>query len=235
MKFEIELHPIQSKILKDLSILSVARFSDLNTAQVPTDQFSFHIKRLINLDLVTKNEQGQYELTVVGKEFIGRLDPILLSVEKQAKICVALLCTKKDQNGEVLYLVHHRLREPFFNTFGPIIRKIKWGESSSEAAERVLFEFSGLKGTFTTSGVVHKSDRLVEGGPIVQDTFLYFCTCENPVGELIEDIGEGRNLWMTRDEFLELERNFECIEEILEKVDTKQHWILEINDITKLF
>jgi len=42
----------------------------------------------------------------------------------------------------------------------------------------------------------------------VQDTYLYVCTVVNPEGKLIENIAEGKNFWLGKDEFLQLERTF---------------------------
>ena len=66
MRLDIELHPIQTKILNLLSLKTRARFSELNSEKISNDQFNFHLKRLINLELVNKDlESGLYELTIL--------------------------------------------------------------------------------------------------------------------------------------------------------------------------
>ena len=53
-----ELHPIQGRILRELLYHPERRFSELNLDGVPSDQFSFHLKRLTELTLVRKNDKG---------------------------------------------------------------------------------------------------------------------------------------------------------------------------------
>ncbi len=74
LNMEQNLHPIQSNILRNLLFNPEARFSDLNMEHLPTDQFTFHLKRLMELELIEKINQNHYHLTLSGKEYAGRFD-----------------------------------------------------------------------------------------------------------------------------------------------------------------
>ncbi len=98
-----------------------------------------------------------------------------------------------------------------------------------------LCEFAGLQGLCKLSGIHHKIQHVPGNQEIVQDTYLYVCTVVNPKGQLIENSAEGKNFWLGKDEFLQLERTFEGIKHVLEKVEQEQHWILEVLEQTKTF
>jgi len=67
-------HIIQINILKRLLILGNTRFTDLKySKEIPNDHFSFHLKRLLKLNLVCKID-NLYKLTIKGTEIAGRID-----------------------------------------------------------------------------------------------------------------------------------------------------------------
>ena len=121
MGIEIELHPIQKDILLILLFNPKLPFSGLNRAKISTDQFNFHLKRLLSLDLVEKTEKF-YVLTQKGKEFANRLDTESSVFEKQAKISV-LICAVSEVGKGRKYLVQQRLKEPYFGFYGFITGK----------------------------------------------------------------------------------------------------------------
>jgi len=80
----LELHPIQTKILNALLFKEKARFKELNTTNLTTDHFTFHVNKLIKDGLISKNPEGDYVLTTKGKEFANRLEAAsLLSKDVQ--------------------------------------------------------------------------------------------------------------------------------------------------------
>ena len=102
MSITPSIHTIQTEILKALLFHPRLRFSELNGNNTPSDQFSFHIKRLTELGLISKDEgNGFYSLTDAGKEFTNRLDTDVANpiYEKQAKIGVLIGCVRDDIGG----------------------------------------------------------------------------------------------------------------------------------------
>jgi hypothetical protein len=144
MATEINLHPIQGKILKILLFQKQARFRDLNPDKISTDQFSFHLKMLLDQGLLTKTEKGTYTLTAKGKEFANRFDTEKIALERQAKVAVLVVGITKE-GSQTKYLTQLRLKQPYFGYRGFVSGKIRWGEDVLAAAERELSEETGLK------------------------------------------------------------------------------------------
>ncbi|HEY1074642.1 MAG TPA: NUDIX domain-containing protein, partial [Patescibacteria group bacterium] len=147
MKKDIQLHPAQLAILRELLYKPEARFSELNVTNLTSDHFNFHIQQLIHAALVEKSEGAKYKLTSSGKEFANRFDtdtPNNITIEKQAKIGVAVCCVDT-QDGEIKYLLQQRLKQPYYGYWGCMTGKIKWGESVYETAKRELEEEMGVQ------------------------------------------------------------------------------------------
>jgi 8-oxo-dGTP pyrophosphatase MutT (NUDIX family) len=215
---ELELHDYQYSILKTLLFNPGSRFSELNKVDVTSDHFNFHVKKLIESGLILK-KGGKYFLTAEGKEFAGRMDTDKLRLEKQAKTCVALHAVR-ETNGEVQYLIHHRLKEPFYGWYGSHSGKIHWGETPEEAAAREFFEESGLTGDFTLKGIVHHRDY-DRDGRLLDDKFMWVFRVENTKGDLKTKVEEGENIWMSESEIRKTDRLFASYDEMVEVIDGK--------------
>ena len=210
-----DIHPIQGEILKSLLFVPEARFSELNIQNIGTDHFTFHIKRLIDLGLIEKNEEGLYRLTITGKEFANRfdVDGRDVAIEKQAKISVLIACvTGKGENAK--YLVYQRLKQPYYGMHGFMTGKIKWGETIFEAACRELNEETNLEADLSLAAVKHKMEY-AEDGKLLEDKYFYLIRGENPRGELLTDFKGGKNMWLTEKGILELPDLFDDVRETL--------------------
>lgn len=202
------MHEIQIKILKELLFKPVAKFSDLNVTDLTNDHFTFHIKRLVELNLVQKSESG-YELTTFGKEYAGRLDTDNLVVERQPKTSVLLICTQDEK-----LLIQQRLKQPYFGFHGFITGKTRWGETISETAIRELAEETGLTGVPKFIGLRHKMDYSVSD-ELLEDKLFFVVKFNNPTGKLIESYEGGKNLWLTEKNILELPNLFPDMAEFI--------------------
>lgn len=218
MKIEIDLHPIQAKVVRDLVLRPSARFAELNSDHLPTDQFSFHLRRLQEIGWIEKTSDGSYQLTDDGKHVGGRLDTETAQIEHQAKVGVSLSPIRQ-KNGVWQYLVQERLKQPYYGYHGLVTGKIRWGSSVLETAERELKEETGLTaGKMTVVQAFHKTDR-DQTGKILDDKFFFRVRCEELSGELIElEPHSGRNFWCTREELLALPNLFPDMARILEAV-----------------
>lgn len=139
-----EIHEFQISILRELLFKPNARFRDLKTIDIENDHFNFHLKQLIKSGFV-KKENERYSLTEKGKEYANRIDTDTLLLERQAKVSVALHAVRK-RNGVLEYLMHHRLKEPYFGWYGSHSGKIRWGETPLDCAKREFLEETGLTG-----------------------------------------------------------------------------------------
>ena len=223
---ELELHEFQASILRELLFKPHARFRDLKKVDVENDHFTFHINRLVKEGLIIK-ESGTYVLSQKGKEFANRLDTDSLTLEKQAKLTVALHAVRK-KGGKTEYLVHQRLKEPFYGWYGCQSGKIRWGETPLETAKREFLEETGLTGDFELKGITHVI-HTHRDGRLLEDKYFWSYLITNLKGELLEEVEEGRNIWMTEKEYREKENVFATFDEAAEVLDSDKFVYVERN------
>src|SRR4030043_613860 len=216
---EIKIHEFQISILRELLFKPQARFRDLRKVDVTNDHFSFHINHLIKEGLVKKTK-GRYSLTDGGKEFANRMDTEALKLERQAKLGVALHAVRK-KNGITEYLVHQRLKEPFYGWYGSHSGKIRWGEKPDDTAKREFLEETGLTGKFTLKGIVHYH-HFPKDGRLLEDKYFWVFRVDNVKGELMEKVPEGENIWMTEKEYKKLKNVFASFDEVLGVINGKK-------------
>jgi 8-oxo-dGTP pyrophosphatase MutT (NUDIX family) len=197
---EKDIHTIQANILKELLFKEQARFSELNVDKLPTDQFTFHIKRLQETGIIEKTAEGLYALTLAGKDYANRFDVDSgnIKVEKQAKISVIVVVIR-ERDGRKEYLMQRRLKQPFFGFRGFITGKIKIGESVFETAERELLEETGLEAILLHKTIYHELIFSNER-ELLEDKYFFLFVGTEPKGELKTDIQGGKNEWVTEKE-----------------------------------
>ncbi len=215
---EIKIHDYQISILRELLFNPGARFSDLNKTDVTSDHFTFHVKHLVKEGLIRK-DNGKYFLTIDGKEFANRMDTDSLKLEKQGKLTIALHAVKI-KNGVQEYLVHRRLKEPFYGWYGSHSGKVRWGETPLECATREFLEETGLSGKFTLKGIVHYH-HFHKDGRLLEDKYFWVFRIDNTTGELKAKVPEGENIWMSEKEFKSLKNTFSTFDEMAEIVNGK--------------
>lgn len=210
-----ELHNIQASILKVLLFNPDARFTDMNAVGITTDHFNFHVKRLLELGLVQKKDNGMYGLTHEGKEYANRLDVDSgeIKIERQAKVSVGIAC-ERIVDGKKEYLIQQRLKEPFFGFHGFLTGKVKWGETIEETAKRELEEETGLEADLTLFRIKHRMDYADDGTTLEDKVFFEF-RGKNVRGTLKESIEGGKNIWMTKEDALALPDLFFGMEDYL--------------------
>jgi len=220
MTTEIEVHPIQTKILKVLLFKKEARFSQLNQTDLTNDHFSFHINQLVDLGLVEKMAKGKYRLTPKGKEFANRMDTEKEAIERQAKESVLIVCARK--TGSIRqYLFSQRLKQPYYGFYGFVSGKIRWGEKAIETATRELKEETGLTGKLTFCGIEHKMDYSVEG-KVLEDKFFFIYKATNLRGKLITEFEGGRNIWLSEREIRKTPNLFKDVIEIISLIKSRK-------------
>lgn len=192
-----DIHNIQALILKALLFKTRAKFSELNVENWPSDQFSFHIKRLLEEKIIEKDQSGLYLLTLSGKDYANRfdVDSNILKIEKQAKLGVLVVAILKD-GQRLKYLMQTRLKQPFFGFRGFVTGKIKIGEEVSETAKRELKEETGLDGNVEQKAIYH--ERIFsESGELLEDKYFFVFVADNLSGKLINEIQGGKNEWVS--------------------------------------
>jgi len=216
---EIKVHEFQLSILRELLFKPEARFRDLKKVDVTNDHFTFHINHLIKEGLIVK-ANGRYSLTDTGKEFANRMDTNSLKLERQAKIAVAIHAVRK-KNGITEYLVHRRLKEPFYGWYGSHSGKVRWGENPSQCAKREFLEETGLTGNFILKAIVHYH-HFHKDGRLLEDKYFWVFRVDNTKGDFKEKVPEGENIWMTEKEYRKIKNVFATVDEILEVSNSKK-------------
>ncbi len=223
-----DLHQIQMLILKELLFKPNSRFSELNIKGLTNDHFSYHINTLVELGLVKKSDRG-YTLTSNGKEFANRMDTDQIQIEKQPKVAVMVIPYKYIK-GKKHILIQERTKEPYYGYRGFITGKIRFGEKIRETARRELIEETGLDcSSFTIKTIFHDHIVMEEDGKLMEDKIFFIISAQNPKGE-IENTPNGKNYWVTEDEFMKLEKKYYDEDAIFRAFKKRGH--LEINEET---
>jgi 8-oxo-dGTP pyrophosphatase MutT (NUDIX family) len=221
MKTETDLHPVQFEILKFLLFKRASQFSQLNTLDLPTDHFNFHLKALVTKGLVDKRGT-KYDLTTKGKEFGNRLDTDGVGIERQAKVTTLIVCIDKDK-----YLIQQRLKQPYFGYYGFFGGKIKYGDTPLETVIRELKDETGLTAKKMTLVVLkHKMDYS-KTGELLEDKYFFIFRAEGIKRKLIKEFEGGKNLWLTKEEILKLPNLFDGVDTTLATIGQKQFNYIE--------
>ena len=195
-----ELHILQTKVLRELSLHQTRRFSDMmSVTELTSDDFKFHLRKLVKLGLVLKNIDGVYELTARGKELANRFDYDDQAPIRQPKLTtVVFLKRHNPTTGEIEYLFQQRLRQPFFHYWGAIGEPIRWGEAFETAAARGPLEQTGLVSQLSFKGFYRQRDKL-EGSQEILEDKLFVIFVANHSGDRLKDWPFASNQWADAD------------------------------------
>jgi 8-oxo-dGTP diphosphatase len=234
MALEVKIHEAQISILRELLFVKDAGFAEL---QKPTglasDHFTFHIARLVELDMVEKVGRGRYKLTTKGKEYANKLDTDAKTIERQPKVAV-LLAVERRVDGRTEILFQQRTKNPYYGYWGFPTGKIRWGETITQTAARELKEETGLEANYKIVGLYHEHTYLEDEVEAVEDKMFFVVHCTNPSGELIERYEGGNNRWMTADEARKLDKRYTSFETELEMIEgSKGIFVEEIHRYSK--
>jgi len=223
MSYEPHTHEAQAAILRHLLFVPYANFASLQKqTDLTSDHFNFHIKKLLESGYVEKTADA-YTLTRKGKEYANRMDTDDNTIEKQPKLSVAVIV----ENEEGKQLAQQRLKQPYFGYWGRLTGKVRWGETTLEAAARELMEEAGITADLEVRGLYHKMDFEKESGDMLEDKYFIVVFGKNPQGDLIEDFEGGKNQWMSDEDLLAQDTVFESIQEITKMARGESNFYLE--------
>lgn len=211
MSYEADAHVAQMSILRHLLLSPSATFAVLQKAAgLTSDHFNFHLKKLVEVGYIEKNNDGHYVLTRTGKEYANRMDTDENVIEKQPKFSVVLII--ENNNGKLL--VQERLKQPYYGFWGRPTGKIRWGEELLAAGARELLEETGLTADLQFKGLYHKMDFAQESGDMLEDKYFCILYGKNPKGTLISEMEGHRNEWATDEEFAQKDKRFASVPEL---------------------
>ena len=221
---EIKIHEFQISILRELLFKPSARFRDLKKVDITNDHFSFHLNHLLEQGLIIK-QNGLYSLSDEGKEFANRMDTDALKIERQAKVAIAIHAIRYEKRGKE-YLIHQRLKEPFYGWYGSHSGKIRWGETPLISAKREFLEETGLSGDFKLKAIVHYH-HFHKDGRLLEDKYFWAFRVTNTKGKLKKIVPEGKNIWMDEVEFRKHKNVFATYDEMEEVTKSKKLLYIE--------
>lgn len=214
-----DLHPIQIQILKTLLFKPEARFSDLNQSELTNDHFTFHIRQLVKLGLISKSE-NKYELTDKGKELAGRIDTSTDSIVLQPKLGVAVAMFRGDE-----VLLNKRLKQQSLGQVGLHTEKVKIGEKLTDTVQRcVRKEIGDVDFRSEFAGVSHAQFINDE---LWLDVVLICFKCEYKSGEALPGNEEGENVWVKTSELDKVENLMSGIGDVIQKMRVEEKFFSE--------
>ena len=188
------MHYIQNKILFALTLTDSARYSQVRPPEIESNHFIYHLKQLINDKLVSKNADGSYSLSSVGKAYADKVSLSSYRLRSQPKIVNLIAC--KNRRGE--YLLYKRKHQPFIGLSGFPYGKIHLGEGIKESSERELQEKTNLMTRLNHRGNVYVT--VFDAETLITQTLFHVHTGSNPMGKLKEETSIGYCYWAKVDE-----------------------------------
>jgi 8-oxo-dGTP diphosphatase len=227
MSHEVKLHEAQTAILRELLFLPRAGFAQL---QKPTglasDHFTFHVNRLVELGFVQRLGRGSYGLTPAGKEYANRLDTDERTIERQGKVAVLIVPSRKRPDGTPEYMVQRRLKQPFWGFHCFMTGKLRWGETVKEGAARELMEETGLSAHLEVKAMYHKMDYGTDHN-LLEDKHFYILVARQPTGTFMPRFEGGENSWYSAEEISKLTPAFAGMDMVTETVEASGMQFLE--------
>lgn len=219
MSYEPTVHEAQIAIIRYLLFRLHAGFAELQkVTDLTSDHFTFHLHKLIEVGYLEKDDT-RYTLTSQGKEYANRMDTDENVIEKQPKVSIAITLERRNANGEREFLFQQRKKNPYFDFWGRVGGKIRWGESILEAARRELKEETGLEADMEYKLLYHKRDFNKESGELLEDKIFLCVYGTNHSGGLVEVFEGGVNRWMTIEEFHRQDKRFTSVDDFTQLME----------------
>jgi ADP-ribose pyrophosphatase YjhB (NUDIX family) len=208
---------IRKLILSRLMLASEAKYSELQKDITNHDLFNYHLRELQKNGYVTKNNNGCYVLTPMGRQQVALMEEDGSS-QKPFKVGLFISLIRRKGNSYQMYLFT-RLKHPHYGYSGDITGKLKWGDSLQVNLQRELEEELGIQATkFDMLGVFKKTFR-DEGGRIMGEGVYFQFVVTEFVGTPANKSPEGEYFWCDLDKILSHKEIFrETLELSLPKI-----------------
>ena len=133
------MHILQKHIIDHLRGTKHARYSELQPDYVESSHFKYHLNQLMKDKLVYQHDRGVYGLTEQGITYSDKLSVGRVNPHVTPKLISYTLLY--DENN---YYLQIKDKEPYRALLNMIGGKIHYGEASSSAARREVYEKTGL-------------------------------------------------------------------------------------------
>ena len=208
---------MEDKILKRFSHHKKLKFNDLKE-EVESNKLSYHLKKLIQENLITK-DQDFYYLTDKGEEKLCYLED---KGQLKQPIHDVFLLPYKDGK----FVVQKRTKRPFLDIIIPIGARIKKGESIFETAKKKLLKDTGMTGDLHFKGIV--DTKTFKQNKLFLHHILNVFLIDNLKGNLTTSTPKGENSWMTEQEYYNQKNNLTAAKEHFEIAKQPHFTLLEL-------
>lgn len=203
---------IEKEILEKLMYNSSLNYNSLwNKKKYPSSKFNYHLKKLVQDELLHKNEDGEYELTQKGNQLIAELNNKKLEKQTIPLSCSFVLCINKDKE----VLLQKRKKQPYLGIINIPGGKIQFGESSNDAAIRELYEESKLTAHSLKLKLVDEVRTYNEKEEIFAHIIAYTYVCYDFEGKLETENLEGEMKWYSPEEIQKVDNIFPNLRKII--------------------
>lgn len=212
-------------ILRQLLFSPKARFSELNKTGLTSDQFTFHLNKLIRDGLVEKQADG-YRLTTTGMEIAGRVDIKTVKILKQPKLSV-MVFVEREGGDKKEVLVSERLTDPVKGKVSLPVTKVIMGESLVAAAKRCLYQETGLSAEEARFAGVFQYQHYKDGVP--QEVAVIVCFRMKKIsGNLREKTSKARNWWQLVNSLKDLNNVYDGFNEVMSLLLSGRSFLREV-------
>lgn len=193
---------IEKKILKKFMYNEKLKYNQIWDKKIcSSSHFDYYFKKIIGAGLVVKKNEF-YELSSLGIKFLSEIDGESLSLKSKPIVCAFVLAFK-----DGMVLMNKRSKQPFMNYFNVPGGKVEFGGFLEEEALREFEEETGLSGKLSLKIISEKISFEKGNLQVAHHIIGFFYLCSDVEGELIENVREGENVWLSVDE-LKLKEKF---------------------------
>lgn len=187
-------HHIQKYIIATLVSKDSARFSELRPEHTDSNVFTYHLNSLVSQGFVSKDEEGNYQLTNSGKLLGVNISEKKDAVLEQAHSILLLVVRDGDK-----WLLRKRLAQPMRGKIGFIHGEPVAGLAVVDAASKILQERTGLSAKFSVKG----SGLISLWDESLLESYTHFVLLEaaDISGDLQDTDEFGENNWYAAPDF----------------------------------
>lgn len=129
------MHYIQKRILDTLRTAETIRYAKLNTHNIESGHFRYHVSQLVNAGHVEQLERGLYGLTAQGKKYV---DGLSRNTVRPAPMPKVITYTLLERGG--MFLLQKKQKQPYMGLLNMIGGKLHEGETAEQATIREVYE-----------------------------------------------------------------------------------------------
>jgi 8-oxo-dGTP pyrophosphatase MutT (NUDIX family) len=211
-------HHIQKSILKVLSRMEFARYSQMRPEKTDSNLYAYHLNRLISSGYIDKSDKG-YTLSIKGLQYVEYTSGSM-KINRQPKITTAIVL--KTSDGSIL--LTKRTKQPYINYYGLPLGKTHSDKDKNilDSARRELLEKTGVTyGKLTHIGDAYLKihiDKILISDILVH---VFSATCKRKYSV------NGSSLWVDEDDLKNI-RLIPGVSELIGMTELNEKFFMEI-------